>query len=104
MNWNLSSSQEGLIANSKRVAIITHIRNNETKEVVRIPNTDLLMDTEENVSSFWWEEGNGSCDCNRELLFERAKGKERKNPECSEGRYSVNLENPASGTLYYKEF
>ena len=71
MNWNLSSSQEGLIANSKRVAIITHIRNNETKEVVRIPNTDLLMDTEENVSSFWWEEGNGSCDCNRSIWINR---------------------------------
>lgn len=22
-------------------------------------------------SYFWWEEGNGSCDCNREILFDR---------------------------------
>ena len=44
-------------------------------------------------SEFCWEEGNYSCDCNRESFFLRAQGKEEPEKiECGEGRYSVILE------------
>ena len=39
---------------------------------------------------YMWEEGNYSCDCNREMFFERAGGKEV-DATCSEGRYEAKL-------------
>lgn len=44
------------------------------------------------LSALWmWQDGNYSCDCNRELFFERAKGKDPDLDEvwCSEGRFEV---------------
>lgn len=38
-----------------------------------------------------WEDGNYSCDCNRERFFERAFGQEQENYKCSDGRFSVQL-------------
>lgn len=37
----------------------------------------------------WWLSGNNSCDCNRELTFERAKGNDPhfEDAECSDGKY-----------------
>ena len=41
-------------------------------------NRVVLFDTETNktaiatmfnINEFWWSEGNGSCDCNREIVF-----------------------------------
>ena len=34
---------------------------------------------------YWWEEGNGGCDCNRALAF----GDEYDEVECSEGRFAL---------------
>lgn len=43
-------------------------------------------------AEFWWEEGNGSCDCNRWLYFQRAHGIEPDDDvPCSEGRFTVEL-------------
>jgi hypothetical protein len=42
------------------------------------------------AARFWWLEGNGACDCNRELTFARAGG-EPVPPElpCSHDRYRI---------------
>ena len=42
---------------------------------------------------YWWVEGNGACDCNRHLLFERAAGREPPADErgCSTGLYTAAL-------------
>ena len=40
----------------------------------------------------------------RELFFERSAGNEIETEECSDGRFSVNLENPVTGEIYYREF
>lgn len=48
-------------------------------------------------AEFWWsEDGNGGCDCNRELYFRRARGELGPNAfppvtTCSEGRFTVVL-------------
>lgn len=34
---------------------------------------------------FWWEEGNGSCDCNRELFFLG----DREDLECGDDRFEI---------------
>lgn len=87
------------------VRAIAHIRKNSTGEV-RLYNTSEILDAGENYpSAYMWEEGNFSCDCNREIFFEEVVGKEATEfPGCQDGHYSVNLENPATGELYYVEY
>lgn len=69
-------------------------RNSDGKIVTKIwPNWDY--------NQFWWEEGNASCDCNRELFF---TDNSQNDPVCSEGRYSVRLSNNETGELLYDEF
>ena len=45
----------------------------------------------EDGAEFWWEDGNGGCDCNRWICFQRARGLDPWNGDafCSEGRYTV---------------
>lgn len=38
---------------------------------------------------FWWTQGNGNCDCNRYLFFERAKGYDPDESRCGHGRYRI---------------
>jgi hypothetical protein len=79
--------------------VLAHIRNNHTGEVRQYPC--------EEATAFIWEEGNYSCDCNRELLFGYAKGlkfEDMPDVKCSDGRFSVNLENPVTGEIFYREF
>lgn len=42
-------------------------------------------------AEYRWHEGNYSCDCNRELFFERAAGVELDvgDTKCSNGRYRI---------------
>lgn len=46
-------------------------------------------DPYDDATIFSWQENNYSCDCNRELMFERARGNEIDDGECSEGRFYV---------------
>lgn len=60
----------------------------------------------EEGSDFWWSDGNFSCDCNRELEFERAGGHEPKDitkTKCSEGRYKVVWIKTSDGETVYEE-
>lgn len=54
-------------------------------------------------SEFWWEEGNGGCDCNRELCFEYAGSPEEDESQiflrigdtlqCGDGRFTIEFKN-----------
>lgn len=89
------------------VCVVACIRSNKTGEVRRYLTQDVLMDGEDAPSAFIWERGNYSCDCNRALFFGRAAGlkdEEMSDCRCGDGGYSLNLENPATGKVYYREF
>ncbi len=63
------------------------ITDNATGETV-------LCELPGEFDSYLWDEGNYSCDCNREIFFRRAKGEEVDSNEvfCSEGRFSYREE------------
>ena len=67
------------------------IRNNATGEL-RI----ATMDVPDDGATFWWKDGNMSCDCNRELEWLRAGGQHEEAEKvfksetvCSTGRFTV---------------
>lgn len=64
--------------------------------------TDMWTDWEFNT--YWWNEGNAHCDCNRELFFLRARNEDDEAEiDCSHGRYSVRLTNADTGEVLYDE-
>jgi hypothetical protein len=73
------------------------IRNNHTRGF----SVDVWKDWYWN--SWWWTDGNASCDCNRELFFYRARGIEIEETECGEGKYSVKISNNKTGEILYDE-
>jgi hypothetical protein len=87
------------------VAIVAHIRCNATGEVRCFSNTAVLDEDHEPEPVWHWTEGNYGCDCNRHIFFRRAGGEEP-DPDhrCGHDAFSVNLENPATGEIYYREF
>lgn len=92
------------------VRCVAHIRNNKTGEVRKYETDELLVDGAVHPDTHVWEEGNYSCDCNREIFFGRANGVDvgvevdYNVKSCTSGLYSVNLENPVNGEVYYREF
>jgi hypothetical protein len=55
---------------------------------------------------FIWTEGNYSCDCNRELFFERAAGKEHGEIDspCGKGRFRIDwIKIDSTGETVYTE-
>lgn len=66
------------------------IVKNDTKEEQLY---HCILDWHES-SLFWWQEGNMSCDCNREMSFLRAAGATEEiidsiKIECGDNRYSI---------------
>ena len=108
-NWILVDDQHNnmLSQNTHWVEVIAHIRHNETQEIRRY-RTEMIFfeDDEKYPLTFIWSEGNYSCDCNRKLFFEYVNGKKYEDIDhpCSDGQYSVNLENPKTGEIFYKEY
>lgn len=56
-------------------------------------------------SEFWWSEGNGACDCNRKVIFDRVSDPEspRYDPDiypCGETEYSVLEARLPDGKIY----
>lgn len=84
-----------------RIKVTAHIRKNETGEV-RPYLTDLPVD-DGVVDPFIWQEGNFSCDCNRDIFFEGNQDEDDDMP-CSNTIYSVNLENAETGEIFYREY
>lgn len=57
------------------------------------------------LDTYWWEEGNASCDCNREDWFNQGLGNcLDQDFECGHGRYSVRLTNLNNNEILYDEF
>ena len=87
------------------VATVAEIRDNATGVVREYQNDDILTDGDAEPSSYIWEDGNYSCDCNRRLFFARAAGEDEDlDSECSDGLYSVRVRNKKSGRVFYSEF
>ena len=63
------------------------LKDNHTKEEVLCPQEFEWNDN----NWFWWFEGNMSCDCNRYLEFERAKGNtpDFEKGKCGEEHYTI---------------
>ena len=65
-----------------------------------IPRTGADM-----PSTYIWEDGNYSCDCNRRRFFARANDEDKDlDRPCGYDRYSVRLRNAKTGRVYYDEF
>lgn len=55
-------------------------------------------------SAYIWEDGNYSCDCNRELFFTRARFEDDpEETECGDERFSVRLSDADTGEILYDE-
>jgi hypothetical protein len=81
--------------------VIVRIRENASGVEV-----DHLGDIEEQYKdnqSFYYELGNGSCDCNRKLMFGYGQGIEFSDEEtpCTNNRYSVRVK--VNGEVVYDE-
>lgn len=102
--WYTKDSPQ--LPSGRWVLCVAHIRNNATGEVRASDEVAIIEPGDRYPSPYIWSEGNYSCDCNRELIFERAAGKEPADDStpCTDGRFSVNLENPATGEIYYREY
>ena len=75
---------------------IAHIKKTTTGET----REHLIEDYDD--SNFIWEDGNYACDCNRELFFERACGKEPDDVNCGSKKYLVNIE--VNSVIVYEEY
>jgi len=76
-------SAETFRARSVTVAILRA----ETNDMVIYADTIFVNAGYDGL--FNWQEGNMSCDCNRELKFRRLRGEPDGERPCSEGRYAV---------------
>jgi len=62
--------------------------------ITHLPTGNQVV-TGTQFNAFWWDEGNGSCDCNRRIEFFRAHGVsdddifDYEDEECSEGEFSA---------------
>lgn len=74
---------------------ITIRRNSDGKTVETTCATDF--------SSYWWEHGNGCCDCNRSIFFCEKSGENDEQEGCTEGRYSVRVVDSATGDLIFSD-
>lgn len=89
------------------VCVTARIRENTTGEVREYHDAHaIIADGEEHPSTYIWEDGNYACDCNRGLFFQYAAGvaPDDADSDCGDGRFSVQLINPQTGTVYYDEF
>lgn len=108
MKWLFDNTKNPLIIAGETynyVKINVHIKNTLTN-IIRIYNTEMhLSKNEEFPDTFIWEDGNFACDCNRHSFFECAAGIEpNESIICSDYIYQVNIENPATHEIFYREF
>ena len=89
------------------VKVVAYVRNNATGEI-RQYRTEGIWDKEAHdgpVSTWIWEEGNFSCDCNRKIFWGNAAGEDYlSDSPCGDGGFSVNLQNPKTGQIFYREY
>ena len=81
------------------------IKDVSTGEIRSFEDDHSVYFADGEYNFFMWDEGNWSCDCNRELFFNRAGGQQYDNKDlvCGDGiRYSVNIE--IDGKIEYREY
>lgn len=87
--------------------IAVHLLDTQTGERAVYQTTQYAdMDYEGGVfNPFWWEEGNGSCDCNRELFFRRARDEDEPDEvTCGDRRFRIErILHGETGELLYSE-
>lgn len=86
-----------------RVKVVARIRCVATGEIREDPHSSPYDDELCGVNPWWWSDGNAACDCNRKRFF---LGDEDPDDDCdcSHGIYLVNLVNPKTGEVFYREF
>lgn len=87
--------------------VIVQIKHVATGEVVEFTHPLTYNEETKTFEYFVFEDGNFACDCNRAIFFDRYSGREVKDLdtyECSVGVYRVNLINPDTGEVFYREF
>jgi hypothetical protein len=88
------------------VWVDVQIRHNASGEI-RVKRAWMIYEPEDGPSPsvYMYEDGNYSCDCNRHLFFHRAAGVEpMEDAPCGKVAYDVNLINPKTGKVFYREF
>ena len=80
------------------VKVSVEIRNNITKEIKVVESNTAWLDEDGTICCFWWEDGNGACDCNRGLLFGD------KDIVCGNELYNIKITNPETNDILYNEF
>lgn len=83
--------------------------NEVNMKVVIRRNSDgmILSEVWNNWSynEFWWSDGSASCDCNREIFFDRMLGIDSfGKTQCGDGKFSVKLFDVDTGEILYSEF
>ncbi len=91
----------------KWVKIVAHIKCVLTGEIAKYENKGIWDEENQMPHTYIWEEGNFSCDCNRKMFF--LSGLNRSEPSdeeipCGGGKYLVNLENPQTSEIFYREY
>ena len=108
MQWTKVRETEHCGIKYDIVQAIALIRENATGEVVEFPTEEWMEQGYgyAHPSTFNWAENNFSCDCNRKIFFDQAKGCEDDDSDisCGDGKFSVNLKNALTGEIYYEEY
>ncbi len=103
-DWTDWNNQERCPENSRWVCVDAHIRCDKTGEIA-IDKSYLAIGNDEDAPDPWiWEEGNYACNCNRPSFFGHAGGAYDGDGECANEEFSVNLVNPKTGEVFYREF
>lgn len=82
------------------------IRRNNDGEIRHLLKENWSEDDmPRDVLEYLWAHGNFSCDCNRSQFFAEALDPEADGEDkCGDGGYAINLQNPESMEIYYREF
>lgn len=100
--WDLFAGEEvgHPIEQLTRVHIIARILHVPSAEVRDIP-AYAIWDPPDGPGVYLWSDGNYGCDCNRHLYFTDWADDD---VPCGEEVYRVNLVNPHTSRVYYREF
>lgn len=87
-----------------KVKALIYIKNVELGEIRKIKDDYLcIFELGDDPSLYWWEDGNGSCDCNRGREFYRSNGIEA-DPKCGHESFLIKIINPKTSEVVYNEF
>lgn len=56
------------------------------------------------AANYWWTDGNGGCDCNRSLYFNRFGGEPDGDIRCSDELFQAKVTDADSGDVIVDEF